>query len=171
MTKTTGKTITMPRLGKGEKRCCICREIFTGFGHNPDPLGDFDKDRCCDRCNREAVIPARIADINKTVKAQSERTDVPNRSITVEGDSDGEILENTIIGTIRELDMDLSAAAASLVIMVGRALGNASTDARNLKQGQRYISKTLREISDDVFQGRVAEATRDKARSKASAIN
>lgn len=31
-----------------------------GYGHNPEPLGDYDQ-RCCNVCNVTKVIPARIA--------------------------------------------------------------------------------------------------------------
>lgn len=37
--------------------CSICGNMFSGYGNNPDP---FPGEECCDRCNREAVITARI---------------------------------------------------------------------------------------------------------------
>jgi len=47
--------------------CCLCgkpcepwHEPPTGYGHNPDPFGNHDDDRCCDYCNASKVIPARI---------------------------------------------------------------------------------------------------------------
>jgi hypothetical protein len=39
--------------------CSLCGKTATGFGNNPEPLGDFDS-RCCDDCNRSRVIPARL---------------------------------------------------------------------------------------------------------------
>lgn len=48
--------------------CCICGEEFTGWGNNPWPVVSPDTklrkdadDVCCDKCNRNFVIPARIA--------------------------------------------------------------------------------------------------------------
>ena len=38
--------------------CCICGKEFTGYGNNPDPVKSDGK--CCDNCNRDVVIPARM---------------------------------------------------------------------------------------------------------------
>lgn len=43
---------------KDKHKCCICGEPIEGHGNNPFPVkaeGD-----CCDKCNAEVVIPARI---------------------------------------------------------------------------------------------------------------
>jgi hypothetical protein len=41
------------------KICCLCKEEFTGHGHNPLPL--YNKEgRCCTSCNMSEVIPARL---------------------------------------------------------------------------------------------------------------
>jgi hypothetical protein len=49
--------------------CCICgqpcepwfaSDPATGYGHNPDPYGEHDSDRCCNACNDTKVIPARL---------------------------------------------------------------------------------------------------------------
>ena len=40
-----------------EKTCSICREKYTGWGNNAWPVTDG---RCCDACNRDYVIPARL---------------------------------------------------------------------------------------------------------------
>ena len=51
--------------GKGCKpvptdyRCCLCGEPFKGYGHNPAPLTDDVRMRCCDNCNDRYVMPAR----------------------------------------------------------------------------------------------------------------
>ena len=53
---------------KDEHKCCICGEPIEGHGNNPFPVkteGD-----CCDKCNTEVVIPARI---EKMKKAASEK--------------------------------------------------------------------------------------------------
>lgn len=38
-------------------RCCICKNIFEGYGNNPAPLKN--KGRCCDTCD-DLVIAERI---------------------------------------------------------------------------------------------------------------
>tara|TARA_R100000664_G_C2733773_1_gene123754 strand:+ start:374 stop:547 length:174 start_codon:yes stop_codon:yes gene_type:complete len=46
------------------KICCICKEEFTGYGHNPSPL--YNKEgRCCTICNFNKVLPARLILTNK----------------------------------------------------------------------------------------------------------
>lgn len=45
-------------------KCCICGEEIKGYGNNPWPVGYdvySEEDKCCDKCNFEVVIPARIA--------------------------------------------------------------------------------------------------------------
>ena len=41
-----------------KKTCCLCGEEFDGYGNNPAPLKESGE--CCDRCNAEKVIPARL---------------------------------------------------------------------------------------------------------------
>lgn len=43
-------------------KCCLCGKEIEGFGNNPDPLGNLgeEDEECCDECNEEKVIPARI---------------------------------------------------------------------------------------------------------------
>ena len=54
-------------------RCVYCKQHFTGWGNNPETIGklrfDLD-DKCCDTCNTNHVIPARLSDIinNKNLK-------------------------------------------------------------------------------------------------------
>lgn len=42
-----------------EERCCLCNGPLIGFGNNPDPVCPPTKGCCCDKCNKEIVIPAR----------------------------------------------------------------------------------------------------------------
>jgi len=45
------------------RTCCICGAEFYGYGNNPEPaivVEDYKKDRCCDSCNENVVIPARL---------------------------------------------------------------------------------------------------------------
>ena len=50
-------------------KCCLCDDIFEGFGNNPEPLMDNcptdneeDDNECCNDCNNQ-VIAARINDV------------------------------------------------------------------------------------------------------------
>ena len=47
----------------GIKTCCICGKVFKGWGNNPYPVVKDEDARCCDDCNMEFVIPARIAEL------------------------------------------------------------------------------------------------------------
>lgn len=43
--------------------CSICGKKFNDWGNNPYPVTKGERDRCCDNCNEEFVIPARIAEL------------------------------------------------------------------------------------------------------------
>ena len=45
------------------RKCCLCGKIITGWGNNPWPVDKDPDHECCDRCNAEKVIPARITAI------------------------------------------------------------------------------------------------------------
>lgn len=40
--------------------CCFCNRAFKGWGNNPYPLNKDEKARCCDDCNANLVVPARL---------------------------------------------------------------------------------------------------------------
>lgn len=42
-----------------KERCIICGKPIVGYGNNPWPLHKVGK--CCDECNTNKVIPARLA--------------------------------------------------------------------------------------------------------------
>ena len=42
-------------------RCVICYEHYTGWGNNPHPVKNYGE--CCNDCNTNAVIPARLGQI------------------------------------------------------------------------------------------------------------
>ncbi len=47
-------------------KCVICEEHFTGYDNNPDPVvatGPDNPGGCCDACNTNKVIPARMAEL------------------------------------------------------------------------------------------------------------
>ena len=41
-------------------KCCICGKEFVGYGNNPWPVVKDENARCCNGCNNEKVIAARI---------------------------------------------------------------------------------------------------------------
>lgn len=41
-----------------ENVCCICGKKLEEYGNNPAPVKDDGL--CCDKCNLEIVIPARM---------------------------------------------------------------------------------------------------------------
>lgn len=43
---------------KPKKICPICGKEFEGYGNNPEPLNI--KEKVCDRCNLEVIIPIRL---------------------------------------------------------------------------------------------------------------
>lgn len=49
-------------------QCCICNEVFTGWGNNPYPISQKEDDRCCDICDGSVVIPARLDALLKSGK-------------------------------------------------------------------------------------------------------
>lgn len=42
-------------------KCCLCGAETEGFGHNPQPLSQNHRDRCCDLCNTMKVVPERLS--------------------------------------------------------------------------------------------------------------
>jgi hypothetical protein len=38
--------------------CCFCKKKYQGYGNNPQPVKK--KGRCCNRCNLDIIIPARV---------------------------------------------------------------------------------------------------------------
>lgn len=41
-------------------KCCICGEKIVGYGNNPWPVNNDVRKRCCDKCDWDIVIPARL---------------------------------------------------------------------------------------------------------------
>jgi DNA-directed RNA polymerase subunit RPC12/RpoP len=44
-------------------KCVICGKEFEGYGNNPWPVKS--RGRCCDECNLNVVIPARLKMVKK----------------------------------------------------------------------------------------------------------
>lgn len=44
-------------------KCCICGRIVNGYGNNAVPVKEGI---CCDQCNTDVVIPARIVLLSKS---------------------------------------------------------------------------------------------------------
>ena len=47
------------------EKCCFCGKNVEGWGNNPAPVNNKDGARCCNACNANVVIPARIISIRK----------------------------------------------------------------------------------------------------------
>ncbi len=63
------EVMTKLESGTKEKQICIlCGAEIDGFGNNPEPVASFDQGRCCDKCNRNLVIPARIKMAGEAMK-------------------------------------------------------------------------------------------------------
>ena len=39
-------------------KCCICGKEVDEYGNNPQPVRE--KGKCCEKCNSNVVVPARI---------------------------------------------------------------------------------------------------------------
>ena len=61
------------------KRCCICGKEFEGWGNNPWPVKSSGE--CCDTCNYEVVLPARIRGLEKSI---SKKDSIKDAAINVE---------------------------------------------------------------------------------------
>ena len=59
-------------------RCNLCGCEITDWGNNPDPLSLSNEDRCCDRCNGNYVIPARLYLLTHKLDLQTLETCVHN---------------------------------------------------------------------------------------------
>lgn len=48
-----------------EYECCLCGKIFTDWGNNPYPVNEDPNALCCDSCNMNIVLPARIVAMSR----------------------------------------------------------------------------------------------------------
>ena len=55
------------------QKCVICKKEFVGYGNNPWPIKK--RGVCCNECNYEIVLPARIKGINRIEDAEVIRID------------------------------------------------------------------------------------------------
>lgn len=49
-------------------KCCICGRTYSGSGNNPRPVKEDGE--CCDACNEQYVIPARIREVMRQKEAE-----------------------------------------------------------------------------------------------------
>ena len=45
-----------------EYTCCLCGRYFKGYGNNAWPVSNG---KCCNKCNEEKVLPARLIEMMK----------------------------------------------------------------------------------------------------------
>ena len=48
--------------------CCICGKKVREWGNNPYPVVADEGLKCCDKCDMEVVLPARIRQMNESVQ-------------------------------------------------------------------------------------------------------
>ncbi len=86
-----------------EHKCCICGEPIEGHGNNPSPVkteGD-----CCDKCNAEVVIPARIEKMKAAAseKVNEELTETESEEVkSTSEESEEESLEEKEVKELTE---------------------------------------------------------------------
>ena len=64
----------MMRDSKNRNTCVICGKEFNGYGNNPWPVVKSGK--CCDECNFDIVLPARMAGNTRKVKVKDSTRDI-----------------------------------------------------------------------------------------------
>lgn len=49
-------------MSKKVRKCVICGKALKkgDYGNNPEPIKPYSSGVCCDECNRDKVIPARL---------------------------------------------------------------------------------------------------------------
>lgn len=80
-----------------KNECVICGKEFAGYGNNPWPVAKTGK--CCDECNFDVVLPARLAgtsrkiqqrdslkDLDALIASEKEAIDLYTRGIQNSGD-------------------------------------------------------------------------------------
>lgn len=60
------------------KRCCICGNLFEGYGNNPAPVET--RGECCDICHAEVVVPRRLLDARKA-QIQAEADNITSKPL------------------------------------------------------------------------------------------
>lgn len=50
--------------------CCICGKICTDWGNDPWPVNMSEDARCCDDCNAQIVVPARLKRMYNSEKGE-----------------------------------------------------------------------------------------------------
>ena len=64
---------------ENKKVCVICGKEYDGYGNNAQPVKDG---KCCDKCNQEVVIPARIKMMG--LKEEAEDLDIDTKAEIIE---------------------------------------------------------------------------------------
>ncbi len=59
--------------------CVLCGKQIRGYGNNAEPL---KRGRCCDICNKEKVIPARLKQLGKTSKIDEDLDDTKSINLS-----------------------------------------------------------------------------------------
>jgi len=92
--------------------CCICGKEFEGWGNDPCPVVMDEKAKCCDKCDMEVVLPARIKAMKKErPKNETSRTELLRAMSTiVSAINNEEIIYGWLSSGIADGDENLSDA-------------------------------------------------------------
>ncbi len=89
--------------GNDKKICSICGKEYDGFGNNAEPVNDG---KCCDDCNINVVIPARLADNKLTegneVQEEKEEEIIPEEPVETEAVDGEETAEESAEVTVED---------------------------------------------------------------------
>ena len=55
-------------MSKKTRRCCICGNPLPkgDLGNNPEPIKPYSSGTCCNECNMNKVIPARLGKLKES---------------------------------------------------------------------------------------------------------
>ena len=90
------------------KKCVICGKEFEGYGNNAEPVAEG---LCCNECNMEMVVPARLQKIDDDFKEPDYVTNEANRfvvageTITVDHKVDMEWLIENLRKCFKDFDV------------------------------------------------------------------
>lgn len=83
--------------------CCICEKQFFGYGNDPWPVSKKPEDRCCNDCNSNYVIPARLELLIK--RSGNTKAEAVDRS-SVEHATSNIVLDDKFIWLFNVLNSD-----------------------------------------------------------------
>ena len=138
-------------------KCCICGKEFEGWGNDPCPVVMDEDAKCCDKCDMEVVLPARIRKMRaERPKNETSRTELLRAMSTiVSAINNGEIIYGWLSTGIADGDENLSDAElyenygedndtfadimASFVRTMRRMVDDDEFDEEDRRKGNGYL--------------------------------